>query len=103
MLVIIVTKEEVTNEVFANLKYNFVVSSLGHLIDLLFNECVDALAAVSALANLDKVTVCVEMNISTLGRLPSVNVEDFGVAKCNALGRLLAHTANKSIIRWRRT
>jgi len=99
----IVTKEEVTNDVFANLKYNFAISRLGHLVDLLFNECMDALAAVSTVANFDKVTICVEMNTSTLGRLPLVNVKDFGVAKCNALGWLLADTADKSRIRWNRT
>jgi len=103
MFVIIVAKEELTDEVFADLQDDFAVSGLGRPVDLLLNECVDSLATNSAVTNLDRVTVCTEMDTSTLGGFPPVNVEDLGIAECNALGRLLADAADKSRIGRRRT
>jgi hypothetical protein len=69
------------------------------LLDVLLDEGVDALAAMPAVANLDEVTMIAKMNARPLSGNIVVDVEDFGNAWCNALGRLFANPCTQE---WRR-
>ena len=56
------------------------MSGLGRSLDMLLQEGVDALATISAVANLDMVAMITEMNAITLSGTIAVDVEDFGIA-----------------------
>ena len=75
----IIVEEELNHNVLAGFKKFFAMSSLGHLLILLFDEGVDAFAATSAVANLDMVPKVDQMNTSTLSGVIPLDVEDFGV------------------------
>jgi hypothetical protein len=90
----IIAEEELTHKVFAGLKNNFAVSGLGRTLDVLLQEGVDALATISAVANLHRMLMSTEMNTCSLRGLLPMDVEDFCLAKSNAFGRLFANPAN---------
>jgi hypothetical protein len=92
----IIAEEDLTQKVLAGLKNNFAVSGLGRSLDVLLDKGVDAFATVSTVADLDRVGMVTEMNAGTLSGTTAVDVEDFGMAWSNALGRLLTDPANKS-------
>jgi hypothetical protein len=94
MRISIIGEEELTHKVLAGLKNNFVVSGLGRSLDVLLDKGVDALAPISVVANLDRVPMVAQMNARTLNGIIVVDVEDFGMAWGNALGRLLTDFAN---------
>jgi hypothetical protein len=52
MRINIIAEEELTHKVFAGLKNNFAVSGLWRSFDVLLDKGVDALATISAAANL---------------------------------------------------
>ena len=66
MRITIVGGEELTHKVLASFKNNFAMSGLGSVLDVLLNEGVDALAAISAVAHLDEVAMVAKMNACTL-------------------------------------
>ena len=86
-------EEELTHKVFASFQNDFVVSGLRRSLDMLLDEGVDTLAAISAVADLDEVTMVAKMNAHPLSGIIVVDVKDFGNAWCNALGRLIADLA----------
>ena len=88
MRITFTAEEGLTRNVFVGLKNNFDVSGLGCLLN------VDALAVVSAIANLDGVPMVAQMNARKLSGVIVVDVEDFGVAWSNAPGRLLTDTTH---------
>ena len=94
MRITIIAEEELTHKVLAGFWKDFVVSGLGRLLNVLLDEGVDALAAIPAIADLDGVTIIAKMNARLLSGIVAVDVEDFGNAWCNALGRLLADLAH---------
>jgi hypothetical protein len=49
----IIAEEELTHKVLVGLKNNSAMSGLGRLLDVLLDKGVDALAAISAVADLD--------------------------------------------------
>ena len=55
MRVTIITEDELTHKIFAGFKNNFGMSGLGRSLDVLLDENVHALAAISVVANLDVV------------------------------------------------
>ena len=61
---------------------------------MLLDEGVDMLVAISTVANLDGVPMVAQVNASTMSGIIAVDVEDFGVAWYNALGRLLTNPAH---------
>jgi hypothetical protein len=62
----IIAEEELTHKVLAGLKNNFAVSGLGRSLDVLLQEGVDALATISAVANLHWMKMRTEMNAGSL-------------------------------------
>jgi hypothetical protein len=62
----IIAEEELTHKVLAGLKNNFAVSGLGRSVDVLLQEGVDALATISAVANLHWMLMRTEMNAGSL-------------------------------------
>ena len=94
MRIIIIAEEELTHKDLVGFKNNFAMSGLGRLLDILFDENVNALAAIFAVANPDGMPIVARMNARTLRRVVAVDVEDFGVAWCNAPGRLLTYPAH---------
>jgi hypothetical protein len=65
------------------------VSGLGRLLDMLL----DALAAILAIADLNGVTMIAKINARSLSGIITMDVEYFGNAWCNAIGRLLIDLA----------
>jgi hypothetical protein len=57
MRISIIADGELTHKVLDGFKDDFAMSGLGRSLDVLLNEGVDALAAISAVANLDGVTM----------------------------------------------
>ena len=53
----IIAEEELTHKVLACLKNNFAVSGLGRSLDVLLDKGVDALATISAVADLNRVAM----------------------------------------------
>jgi hypothetical protein len=94
MRITIIVEEILTYKVLAGLKNNFAMSGLGRSLDVLLDKGVDALAAISAIANLDWVAMITKMNARTLSGVIAVDVEDFGVAWGNARGKLLTDSAH---------
>ena len=94
MRITIIAEEELTHKVLAGFKNDFAMSGLGRSLDVLLDEGVDALAAISAIANLDGVMMVAQMNACTLSGVIAVDVEDFGMTWCNAFGRLLTDPAH---------
>jgi hypothetical protein len=86
MRISIIAEEEFTHKVLAGLKNNFSMSGLGRSLDVLLDKGVNALATISAVANLDRVSMVAQMNARTLSGIIAVDVEDFGMAWGNALG-----------------
>ena len=72
------------------------MSGMGCSLDVLLQKGVDALATISAIADLDKVAMVPKMNAGTLSGTVAVDVEDYGITCGNALGRFLTHSANES-------
>ena len=87
----IIAEEELTHKVLAGLKNNFAVSGLGRSLYVFLQEGVDALATISAVANFDRMKMVAKMNAGTLSAVIAMDVEDFGMAWGNALGRLLTY------------
>ena len=85
MRVTIITEEEFTHNIFAGFKNDFSLSALGRSVDVLLDEGVDALVAISAVANLDGVPMVAQMNTRMLSGVIAVDVEDYGVAWSNAM------------------
>ena len=96
MRISIIAEEELTQKVLVGLKNNFIVSGLGRLLDVLLDEGVDALAAISAVADLDRVAIVTKRNACTQSGVIAVDVEDFGMARCNAHRGLLKDPAHKN-------
>lgn len=92
----VIAEEELTHKVFAGLKNNFAVSGLRRPLDVLLDKGDDALAAISAIADLDWVVMVAEVNARTLSGVTAVDIKIFGVARGNAGGRLLTDSAHKS-------
>jgi hypothetical protein len=65
------------------------MSRLGCLLDVLLDDGVDALETFSTIADLDGVAMVAHMNARTLSGVIAIDVEDFGVAWCNARGSFL--------------
>ena len=63
-------------------------------LNVLLNKDVGTLAAICAIADLDGVPMVAKVNACTLSGVIAVDVEVFGGAWCNALGRLLATPAH---------
>ena len=61
---------------------------------MLLDEGVDTLAGILAIVDLDWVTMVLKMNACLLSGIVAGDVEYFGNAWCNALGRLLADLAH---------
>ena len=94
MRISIIAEEELTHKVLAGFKDDFAMSDLGRSLDVLLDEGVDALLAISAIANLDGMMMVAEMDTGTLSGVIAMDVEDSGVTRCNALGRLLTNPAH---------
>jgi hypothetical protein len=86
-------EDELTYNVLADFHTDFIVSGSRRSFDVLLDEGVDTFAAISAAADLDDVTMVAKMNAHPLSCIIAVDVEDFGNAWCNALGKLLADLA----------
>jgi hypothetical protein len=80
LYVIITTKEEITHNVFVGFKDNLVVRGLRRTVNVLFEKCIDTLLAVSAVSNLDWMSMSTDMNAGSLGGLLPMDVENFGIA-----------------------
>ena len=89
MRISIIAEEKLTHKVLAGLKNNFAVSGLERSLNVLIDKGVNALATIYAVADLDRVAMVTQMNARTLNGTIAVDVEDFGMAWDNALGRLL--------------
>ena len=96
MMATIIAEKELTHKVFVGFKNYFPMSGLGRLLDVLLDEGVDELAAISAVADLDRVAMVALMNVCTLSGVIAVDVEDFGMAWCDAPGRHPTNLAHKS-------
>ena len=96
MRITIVAEEELTHQIFAGFKNIFAMSGLGSVLDVLLDEGVDAFVAISAVVDLDGVTMVAQMNARTLSSVIAVDVKDFDVAWCNAPGRHLTNPSHKS-------
>jgi hypothetical protein len=94
MRISIIAEEELTHKVLAGLKNNFSLSGLVRSLDVLLDKGVDALATISAVADLDSVAMVAQMNACTLSDIIAVDVEDFGMAWVNAFERLLTDSTN---------
>ena len=77
MCVIIARKEELTNNVFAGFKDDLAVRGLRRTLNVLLDECIDALPAVSAVCNLHWMLMRYYMNAGSLEGLLPMHVEDF--------------------------
>lgn len=64
------------------------------LLDMLLDEGVHMFAAISIIADVDGVTMVAKMNACPLSGIFVVDVEGFGNAWCNALGRFNANLAH---------
>ena len=80
MRISIIAEEELTHKVLAGLKNNFAMSGLGSSLDVLLDCCVDTLAAIPTIADLDRVMMIAKMNARPLSGIVAVDVEDFGNA-----------------------
>ena len=94
MRIIIIAEEELTHKVLDGFKDDFAMSGLGRSLNVLLNEGVDALAAISTVANLEGVTMVAHMIAGTLSGVIAVDVENFGMTWCNAFGRFLKNLAH---------
>ena len=94
MRIRIIAEEELTHKVLAGFKDDFSMSGMGRSLDVLLDEGVNALLAISAIANLDGMMMVAEMDTSTLSGGIAVDVEDSGVTWCNAFGRPLIDLAH---------
>jgi hypothetical protein len=94
MRITIIAEKKLTHNVIVVFKNIFAMSGLGRSFHVLLNEDVDVLAAICAVANLDGVGMVAQMNANTLNGVIAVDIEDFGVAWCNALGRLFTNSAH---------
>jgi len=70
------------------------VSGLGRSLDVLLDEGVNVFAAIPSTADLHGVTMIAKMNAPPLSGIIAVDVEDFGHAWWNALGRLFPDLAH---------
>jgi hypothetical protein len=100
LCVIITRKEEITYNVLAGFEDDLAVRGLRRTVNVLLEKSIDALSAVSADSNLDWMLMSTDMNAGSLGGLLPMDVEDFGIAKCNTFGRLFADPADKSRSGW---
>ena len=73
-------KEELTNNVLASFKDDLAVRGLRRTLNVLLDECIDALPAVSAISNLHRMLMGTDMNAGSLGGLLPMDVEDFCIA-----------------------
>lgn len=62
--------------------------------NVLLNEGVDTLAAISVVVDLDRVLMVAQMNAHMIRNVIVVDVDDFGIAWCNAFGRLFVDLAH---------
>lgn len=72
------------------------MSGLGCSLDVFLNEGVDAFMTNPTIADLDNVMMIARINTRLLSNIIDVDVEDFGNAWYNALGRFVADIAHKS-------
>lgn len=86
-----IVEEELTHKVLASFNNNFAMSGLGRLLDMVLDEGVNVHVVISAVANLDEVPMVAQMNGRTLSGVIAVEIEDLGVAWCNAPRRLLTN------------
>ena len=63
---------------------------------MLLDECIDLLATLPIIVNLNMMAVMTKMNAGPLACVISVDVEDPSAVQCHTLGGLLANLANKS-------
>jgi hypothetical protein len=94
MRITIIAEEELTHKVLAGFKFFFAMSGLGRLLHVLLNDGGDALAAISVVADLDGVAMVAQMNARTLSGVIAMDVEDFGMAWCNARGNFFTDPAH---------
>ena len=71
------------------------------LLNMLLNECMDALAATFIVANLDRLVMLAEMKVGLLYSVIIVDVEDLRVTSCRTFERLFANPIHKSKFRRR--
>src|ERR1700738_2592272 len=79
MRIRIIAEEELTHKVLAGFKDDFAMSGLGRSVDVLLDEGVDALLAISAIANLDGMMMVAQMDTGMLSGGIAVDVEDSGM------------------------
>ena len=77
LCVIIARKEELTNNILAGFKDDLAVRGLRRTLNVLLDECIDALPAVSAISNLHRMLMGTDMNAGSLGGLLPMDVENF--------------------------
>ena len=94
MRITFIAEDELTDKVLAGLKNNFAICSLGRSLDVLLDKDVDALAAISAVADIDWVVMVAQMNARTLSGVIVVDVEDISMTWDNVPKRLLTNFAN---------
>ena len=66
------------------------------LVNVPFDERISLLAIMLVITNLDKMAMMTEMNVGPLHCMTSVDVEDFGIARCIISRRLFTDFINNS-------
>ena len=94
MRITIIAEEKLTNKIFANFEGDFAMSGIGRSLDVLFQEGVDALATISAVANFDGMKMVTQMNACTLSGVIALDVEDFSMTWCDAFQGLFTNLAH---------
>jgi hypothetical protein len=94
MGITIIAEEELTHKVLADFEDDFAMNCLGRLLDVLLQDCVDALATISAVPNFDGMKMVAKMNAYTLSGVIAMDVVDFGMTWCNAFRGLLTNPAH---------
>lgn len=61
---------------------------------MLLDESVDTFAVIYVVVDLDRVLMVAKVNARALNGVMAVDVEDFGNAWCNAIGRFFAYLAH---------
>ena len=96
----IVKKGELTNNVLAGFKDKLDVRGLRRMLNVLVEKCIDMLSTVSAVFNLHWMLMSFDMNACSLGGILPMDVEDFCLTYCNAIGRLFVDPAHKNRSGW---
>jgi hypothetical protein len=94
MRITIIAEEELTHKILAGFEDDFTMSGLGHSLDVLLQEGVNALTTISTVANFNGMKMVAKMNTCTLSGDIAMDVEDFGMTWCNAFWRLLTNPAH---------